>query len=213
MSWKKSRTSEKYGRRGFEPGSQTFVPHGANHCFFLTLFINSRFFTYFFFTWFFFQNKRRILIVGWYRQKYRYATVRRSHALLHFFFFLRLLLCLKFKSLLRCAYVRYFNLCPESLDAKTGQFAAKSTLVMRKWSKTCMLVRCRVLPLIFLSALRTWSRSTSYGVVNIRRRSNDADWFVMYKDSTNLKRFIQTYININLLLQIAANIYYSMINY
>ena len=52
-------------------------------------------------------------------------TVRRSHALLHvFFFFLRLLLCLKFKPLLRCAYVRYFNLCPESLDAKTGQFAS-----------------------------------------------------------------------------------------
>ena len=41
-----------------------------------------------------------------------------------FFFILSLLLCLKFKPLLRCANVRYFNLCPESLDAKTGQFAS-----------------------------------------------------------------------------------------
>ena len=41
-----------------------------------------------------------------------------------FFFFLRLLLYLKFKPLLRCAYVRYFNLCPKSLNAKTGQFAS-----------------------------------------------------------------------------------------
>ena len=87
----------------------------------------------FYFTWFFFQNKRWILIVGWYRQKYRYATVRRSHALLRFFFFFfkfRLLLCLKFKRLLRCAYVGYFNLCPESLDTKTGQFAS---LLGRGW--------------------------------------------------------------------------------
>ena len=58
--------------------------------------------------------------------------MQRSHALLHFFlfFFLRLLLCLKFKPLLRCAYVRYFNLCPEILDAKTGQFAS---LLGRGW--------------------------------------------------------------------------------
>ena len=41
-----------------------------------------------------------------------------------FFFFLRLLLYLKFKPLLRCAYVRYFNLCPKSLNVKTGQFAS-----------------------------------------------------------------------------------------
>ena len=46
------------------------------------------------------------------------------HYYIFFFFFLRLLLCLKFKPPLRCAYVRYFNLCPESLDAKTGQFAS-----------------------------------------------------------------------------------------
>ena len=39
-------------------------------------------------------------------------------------------MCLKFKPLLRYAYVRYFNLCPESLDAKTGQFAS---LLGREW--------------------------------------------------------------------------------
>ena len=39
---------------------------------------------------------------------------------------------LKFKPLLRCAYVRCFNLCPESLDAKTGQFAG---LLGRGWER------------------------------------------------------------------------------
>ena len=34
------------------------------------------------------------------------------------------MLYLKFKPLLRCAYVRYFNLCPKSLNVKTGQFAS-----------------------------------------------------------------------------------------
>ena len=59
--------------------------------------------------------------------------MRRYDVAMHyyiFFFFLRLLLCLKFKPLLRCAYVRYFNLCPESLDTKTGQFAS---LLGRGW--------------------------------------------------------------------------------
>ena len=103
--------------------------HSSTFFFNLCLLIPGFYMFLFYFTWFFFQNKRWILIVGWYRQKYRYATVRRSHALLNFFF-LRLLLCLKFKPLLRSAYVRYFNLCPESLDAKTGQFAS---LLGRGW--------------------------------------------------------------------------------
>ena len=34
-----------------------------------------------------FHYKRCIPIVRWFRQKYRYATVRHSHAILHFFFF------------------------------------------------------------------------------------------------------------------------------
>ena len=51
-----------------------------------------------------------------------------------FFFLLRLLLCLKFKPLLCCAYVRYFNLCPESLDAKTGQFASLLGGDGRRWT-------------------------------------------------------------------------------
>ena len=49
-----------------------------------------------------------------------------------FFFFLRLLLYLKFKPLLRCAYVRYFNLCPKSLNVKTGQFVS---LFGKGWEK------------------------------------------------------------------------------
>ena len=78
------------GRRDSNPGSERSQPKTLTTAlpsfFFLSLFINSRFFTYFF-TSFFFQNKRWILIVGWYRQEYRYMTVRRSHALLHSFLF------------------------------------------------------------------------------------------------------------------------------
>ena len=38
---------------------------------------------------------------------------------------------------MRCAYVRYFNLCPESLDAKTGQFRRERVLSTRyeRWLK------------------------------------------------------------------------------
>ena len=70
---------------------------------------------------FFFQNKRWILIVGWYRQEYRYAAVRRSHALLHsflFFFFLRLLLLNKIK-LSRCCAVLMYDILIYVLKAWT----------------------------------------------------------------------------------------------
>ena len=95
------------GRRDSNPGSERSQPK-MFFFFFLSLFISSRLFTYFF-TSFFFQNKRWILIVGWYRQEYRYATVRRSHKLLHSFLsiFLRLLLLNKIKLSRCCAVLMY----------------------------------------------------------------------------------------------------------
>ena len=62
--------------------------------------------------------------MGCFRQMYRQATVRHSHAILHFFFFLILLFSLKFESLLHCAYVRYFHFCPESLVARSVQLVS-----------------------------------------------------------------------------------------
>ena len=70
------------------------------------------------------------------------------------FFFFKIIIVKwnKIKPLLRCAYVRYFNLCPESLDAKTGQFASlldvnhfccrRPTLVSVEW----WYLACRVPP-------------------------------------------------------------------
>ena len=67
-----------------------------------------------------------LLIPGFLHIFFTYFFSRINVAMHYYFFFfiLSLLLCLKFKPLLRCANVRYFNLCPESLDAKTGQFAS-----------------------------------------------------------------------------------------
>ena len=68
----------------------------------------------------FFQNKRCILIVGWYRRKYRYATVRRSHALLHsfLFFFFKIIIVNKIK-LSRCCAVLMYDILIYVLKAWT----------------------------------------------------------------------------------------------
>ena len=108
---------------GIEPGPERSKPRALTTAFFFFFFISVYLFQviYIFFYIIFFQNKRWILIVGWYRQEYRYAAVLRSHALLHsflFFFFLRLLLLNKIK-LSRCCAVPMYDILIYVLKAWT----------------------------------------------------------------------------------------------
>ena len=110
------------GRRDSNPGSERSQPKTLT-TFFFFFFISVYLLQviYIFFYIIIFQNKRWILVVGWYRQEYRYAAVRRSHALLHsfhFFFFLRLLLLNKIK-LSRCCAVPMYDILIYVLKAWT----------------------------------------------------------------------------------------------
>ena len=73
-----------------------------------------------FFKWFFSRINAEFCLWG---GSDKSTDTRRYDIAMHYyiFFFFKIIIVLKFKPLLRCAYVRYFNLYPESLDAETGQ--------------------------------------------------------------------------------------------